>query len=181
MLVSAFFLTANSPLSTVFTPDFFWTEWKKYQNSWLVRLVWKWEFTAPPFWGLCWGWYLMNLFVLRVPGIVVRKGNGQFPQFFKWNDITNLVNHKRYFGVECQSYDRSAQVRPPTTQFLFCLLFVKKIVDMPGVDDPCLGRILTLHSVIFVSVRPMMVFLSGHGAHQGPSTLPCPLLSELQS
>ena len=123
----------------------------------------------------------MNLFVLRVPGIVVRKGNGQFPQFFKWNDITNLVNHKRYFGVECQSYDRSAQVRPPTTQFLFCLLFVKKIVDMPGVDDPCLGRILTLHSVIFVSVRPMMVFLSGHGTHQGPSTLPCALLSELQS
>ena len=40
---------------------------------------------------------------------MVRRGNGQFPQFFKWNDITNLVNHKRYFGVECQSYDRSAQ------------------------------------------------------------------------
>ena len=39
----------------------------------------------------------------------MRRGNGQFPQFFKWNDITNLVNHKRYFGVECQSYDRSAQ------------------------------------------------------------------------
>ena len=39
----------------------------------------------------------------------MRKGNGQSPQFFKWNDITNLVNHKRYFGIECQSYDRSAQ------------------------------------------------------------------------
>jgi tyrosine-protein phosphatase non-receptor type 14/21 len=42
-------------------------------------------------------------------GIVVRKGNGQFPKFFKWNEITNLVNHKRYFGVECQSYEQSIQ------------------------------------------------------------------------
>ena len=64
----------------------------------------------------------MNLFALRVPGIVVRKGNGQFPQFFKWNDITNLVNHKRYFGVECQSYDRSAQVRPTNSTFILFAL-----------------------------------------------------------
>ena len=39
----------------------------------------------------------------------MRKGNGQFPKFFKWNEITNLVNHKRYFGVECQSYESSVQ------------------------------------------------------------------------
>jgi len=42
-------------------------------------------------------------------GIVVRKGNGQSPQFFKWNDITNLVNHKRYFGIECQNFEYSVQ------------------------------------------------------------------------
>ena len=46
---------------------------------------------------------------LNISGIVVRKGNGQFPKFFKWNEITNLVNHKRYFGVECQSYENSVQ------------------------------------------------------------------------
>ena len=42
-------------------------------------------------------------------GIVVRKGNRMTPQFFKWHDITNLVNHKRYFGIECQNYEFSVQ------------------------------------------------------------------------
>ena len=63
-------------------------------------------------------------------GIVIRQGNGENmsskkssafdfeifcfssgtnTQFFKWNDITNLVNHKRYFGIECQNYERSVQ------------------------------------------------------------------------
>ena len=42
-------------------------------------------------------------------GICVRKGNGQQPQFFKWNEITNLVNHKKYFGIECQRFEYSVQ------------------------------------------------------------------------
>ena len=42
-------------------------------------------------------------------GICVRKGDGQQPQFFKWNEITNLVNHKKYFGIECQQYEFSVQ------------------------------------------------------------------------
>ena len=45
-------------------------------------------------------------------GIVVRTvGDGAAlqTQFFKWHDITNLVNHKRVFGIECQNYDLSAQ------------------------------------------------------------------------
>ena len=42
-------------------------------------------------------------------GIVIRKRKGQSTQFFKWNDITNLVNHKRYFGIECQNYECSVQ------------------------------------------------------------------------
>ena len=54
--------------------------------------------------------YTRNTFATYfILGIVVRKGNGQFPKFFKWNEITNLVNHKRYFGVECQSYESSVQ------------------------------------------------------------------------
>ena len=40
-------------------------------------------------------------------GIVIRQGTNT--QFFKWNDITNPVNHKRYFGIECQNYERSVQ------------------------------------------------------------------------
>lgn len=42
-------------------------------------------------------------------GIVVRKGNVLQPLFFKWYDITNLVNHKRVFGIECQNYELSVQ------------------------------------------------------------------------
>lgn len=44
-----------------------------------------------------------------VLGIVVRKGNVLQPLFFKWYDITNLVNHKRVFGIECQNYELSVQ------------------------------------------------------------------------
>ena len=40
-------------------------------------------------------------------GIVIREGPS--PHFYKWNDITNLVNHKRYFGIECQNYEHSIQ------------------------------------------------------------------------
>ncbi|CAB4057106.1 PTPN14_21 [Lepeophtheirus salmonis] len=42
-------------------------------------------------------------------GIVIRKGNGVSPSFFKWNDITNLVNHKRYFGIEFQNCEYPLQ------------------------------------------------------------------------
>ena len=42
-------------------------------------------------------------------GVCVRKGNGQQPQFFKWSEITNLVNHKKYFGIECQQFEFSVQ------------------------------------------------------------------------
>ena len=36
-------------------------------------------------------------------GICVRKGDEQQPQFYKWNEITNLVNHKKYFNIELSS------------------------------------------------------------------------------
>ncbi|XP_023341720.1 tyrosine-protein phosphatase non-receptor type 21 [Eurytemora carolleeae] len=42
-------------------------------------------------------------------GICVRKGNGNSPQFFRWRDITNLVNHKKYFGIDCQNFEFSVQ------------------------------------------------------------------------
>ena len=38
---------------------------------------------------------------------VIRQGPD--PIFHKWNDITNLVNHKRYFGVEFQNYENGVQ------------------------------------------------------------------------
>ena len=40
-----------------------------------------------------------------VLGICVRKGNGNSPQFSRWRDITNLVNHKKYFGIDCQNFE----------------------------------------------------------------------------
>ena len=45
-------------------------------------------------------------------GIHIRKGAHQ--DFHKWNDITNLVNHKRYFGVEFQNYENG----PNGVQFI---------------------------------------------------------------
>ena len=42
-------------------------------------------------------------------GIVIRNRQSPEANFFKWNDITNLVNHKRYFGIEFQNYENSIQ------------------------------------------------------------------------
>ena len=35
-------------------------------------------------------------------GIMVRPASGHTQSFYRWNDISNLVNHKRTFGIECQ-------------------------------------------------------------------------------
>lgn len=42
-------------------------------------------------------------------GIVIRQRSSPEANFFKWNDITNLVNHKRYFGIEFQNFENSVQ------------------------------------------------------------------------
>ena len=60
-------------------------------------------------------------------GIVIRQGTNT--QFFKWNDITNLVNHKRYFGIECQNYERSVQFildEPDSAKYVWkmCKFFI---------------------------------------------------------
>ncbi|ROT73234.1 Tyrosine-protein phosphatase non-receptor type 14 [Penaeus vannamei] len=40
-------------------------------------------------------------------GIVVRPASGHTQFFYRWNDITNLVNNKRTFGIECQRTDET--------------------------------------------------------------------------
>ncbi|XP_071523847.1 tyrosine-protein phosphatase non-receptor type 14 isoform X2 [Panulirus ornatus] len=40
-------------------------------------------------------------------GIDVRPAAGHTHIFYRWNDITNLVNNKRTFGIECQRTDET--------------------------------------------------------------------------
>ncbi|KAK3871834.1 hypothetical protein Pcinc_023038 [Petrolisthes cinctipes] len=40
-------------------------------------------------------------------GIDVRPAAGHTHVFYRWNDITNLVNNKRNFGIECQRTDET--------------------------------------------------------------------------
>ncbi|XP_042213495.1 tyrosine-protein phosphatase non-receptor type 14-like isoform X2 [Homarus americanus] len=40
-------------------------------------------------------------------GIDVRPAAGHTHIFYRWNDITNLVNNKRNFGIECQRTDET--------------------------------------------------------------------------
>ncbi|XP_066983162.1 tyrosine-protein phosphatase non-receptor type 14 isoform X1 [Macrobrachium rosenbergii] len=40
-------------------------------------------------------------------GIVVKPASGHTQFFYRWNDITNLVNNKRTFGIECQRTDET--------------------------------------------------------------------------
>lgn len=39
---------------------------------------------------------------ISLTGITVKNEILQCTKFFKWKDITNVVNHKKYFGIECQ-------------------------------------------------------------------------------
>ncbi|XP_065214108.1 tyrosine-protein phosphatase non-receptor type 14-like isoform X1 [Planococcus citri] len=39
---------------------------------------------------------------ISLTGITVRSDVSRSAKFYKWRDITNVVNHKRYFGIECQ-------------------------------------------------------------------------------
>ncbi len=65
-------------------------------------------------------------------GIVIRRGNVQSPQFFVWQDITNLVNHKRYFGIECQNFEFSVQFlldEPEAAKYVWKMCKIFAIID----------------------------------------------------
>ncbi|XP_069702508.1 tyrosine-protein phosphatase non-receptor type 14 [Periplaneta americana] len=40
-------------------------------------------------------------------GVVVGYENNQTSKFYRWRDITNVINHKRNFGIECQVPDET--------------------------------------------------------------------------
>ncbi|KAK9511873.1 hypothetical protein O3M35_000446 [Rhynocoris fuscipes] len=39
---------------------------------------------------------------VSLTGIIVRNENNKPLKFYRWSDITNVVNHKKNFGMECQ-------------------------------------------------------------------------------
>ena len=76
------------------------------------------------------------VFIGSIPGIVIRRGNVQSPQFFVWQGITNLVNHKRYFGIECQNYECSVQFlldEPDAAKYVWkmCKKFIHCLIELP--------------------------------------------------
>ncbi|XP_033610605.1 tyrosine-protein phosphatase non-receptor type 14 isoform X3 [Cryptotermes secundus] len=46
-------------------------------------------------------------------GIIVGYENNQASKFYKWKDITNVINHKRNFGIECQLPDETVHFQFP--------------------------------------------------------------------
>ncbi|XP_014242727.1 tyrosine-protein phosphatase non-receptor type 21 isoform X2 [Cimex lectularius] len=53
---------------------------------------------------------------VSLTGIVIRYENNTPSKFYKWKDITNVVNHKRYFGMECQDPADSTQYQLPDVE-----------------------------------------------------------------
>ncbi|XP_037296301.1 tyrosine-protein phosphatase non-receptor type 21 isoform X2 [Manduca sexta] len=45
---------------------------------------------------------------ISLTGITVHKDNTDTPHFYRWMDITNVINHKRTFSIECQKQSESA-------------------------------------------------------------------------
>ena len=42
-------------------------------------------------------------------GILVMRNNTDRVVFYRWDDITNLLNQKRMFGIECQRSEENVQ------------------------------------------------------------------------
>ncbi|XP_037875443.1 tyrosine-protein phosphatase non-receptor type 21 [Bombyx mori] len=45
---------------------------------------------------------------ISLTGITVLVDNSDTPHFYRWMDITNVINHKRTFSIECQRQTESA-------------------------------------------------------------------------
>ncbi|XP_054272047.1 tyrosine-protein phosphatase non-receptor type 14 [Macrosteles quadrilineatus] len=46
---------------------------------------------------------------VSLTGIVVASEHSHTSKFYRWKDITNVINHKRHFGMECQSPEDTTQ------------------------------------------------------------------------
>ncbi|XP_046668249.1 tyrosine-protein phosphatase non-receptor type 21 isoform X2 [Homalodisca vitripennis] len=46
---------------------------------------------------------------VSLTGIVVASEHNHTSKFYRWKDITNVINHKRHFGMECQNPEDTTQ------------------------------------------------------------------------
>lgn len=46
---------------------------------------------------------------VSLTGIVVGYENNSNYKFFQWKDISNVINHKKHFGIECQNSEDNVQ------------------------------------------------------------------------
>lgn len=46
---------------------------------------------------------------VSLTGIVVGYENNSNFKFYQWKDISNVINHKRHFGIECQAPEDNIQ------------------------------------------------------------------------
>ncbi|XP_050678594.1 tyrosine-protein phosphatase non-receptor type 21 [Leptidea sinapis] len=53
---------------------------------------------------------------ISLTGIRVLTDTSDTPHFYRWTDITNVINHKRTFSVECQQQGQSASFVLPTPE-----------------------------------------------------------------
>ena len=49
------------------------------------------------------------LVATSLQGILVMRNNTERVVFYRWDDITNLLNQKRMFGIECQRSEENVQ------------------------------------------------------------------------
>lgn len=50
---------------------------------------------------------------VSLTGIVVGYENNSSYKFYQWKDISNVINHKKHFGIECQAPEDNVQFEFP--------------------------------------------------------------------
>lgn len=71
-----------------------------------------------------------QLLCFIVPGVVVFYDNPPSCRVFPWRDISNVINHKRQFLIECQNPEDNCQLEfgdPESAKYVWklCILQVK--------------------------------------------------------
>lgn len=69
---------------------------------------------------------------VSLTGIIVGQENNLNTKFYQWRDISNVINHKKHFIIECQSSDDNVQFEfadPELAKYVWklCVLQVQSI------------------------------------------------------
>nr|XP_018912530.1 PREDICTED: tyrosine-protein phosphatase non-receptor type 21 isoform X2 [Bemisia tabaci] len=104
---------------------------------------------------------------ITLTGIAVGYENTQTSSFYRWKEITNVVNHKRYFGIECQVSDDTVQFQfrdVESAKYVWRMCVYQHTFFMQNEQATDLGNTAQIVRSLFTqAVPPQSAIFSGSG------------------